>query len=177
MGAGFERKHEVTFEEAAPRLATRQERLKHEAGAQEQVDMRRSAIFTGAGVIAGLSCMPTEPCACSPPPNQAVVFGSLRAANGSVVANGAVEIDVGRPGECTFTNANRSPNTTTTNATGTYRARVSTDRAGGELCVRAVGFAGAAGVSDSVRSAGVLLVFRPSTVQPDSTRIDLVLGS
>lgn len=141
--------------------------------------MRRAAILSGAGVIIGLACMPTEPCACSPPPppgDVAVVFGSLRTAGGQPVARAAVSIDVGRSQQCDFAGARRGVNTTGTTAAGTYNLRVYTDQSG-EQCVRAVGWAGSAGTTDSVRSAPVMLRFVPPSVQPDSIRIDLVLGS
>lgn len=138
--------------------------------------MKRSATLAGIEIVIGLSCTPTEPCACSPPGDHAIVFGTLRAASGAAMPNGTIAADVGILGQCNFTGSGRSGAPATTNASGAYRISVGSYGQGPDQCVRVVGWAGAMGASDSIRSPGTIVRFRPTPVLPDSTRVDLVLS-
>lgn len=137
--------------------------------------MKRPTTLAGIGLVIGLSCTPTEPCACTPPPDHAVVFGTLRAASGTAIPNGTIAADVGVAGQCNFSGFSRSGTSATTDATGAYRIRVFSSQ-GADQCVSVVGWAGAMGASDSVRSSGTMVRFRPESVPPDSVRVDLVLS-
>jgi hypothetical protein len=133
----------------------------------------RNLLLTAILTVALTVCAPTEPCACSPPPTQAVVFGRVTDAGGGPAAGVRVEAEV-YDRACGTTPAyptNVGQRGTVTDAEGRYRipvlSMIGTPRL---ACAEAAVIRGA----DTVRGPQTDVALRRSPPL-DSARVDIAL--
>ncbi|HEX2076741.1 MAG TPA: carboxypeptidase-like regulatory domain-containing protein [Longimicrobium sp.] len=125
------------------------------------------------GLMLFVSCVnPYETCACSPPPDEAVVYGRVTDPSGAVVAGALVRAERGPPG-C-------QPSVErwegTTSATGRYRVSVySHGGPDADWCQRVFALPPAGSTLRGSDSVAFTVRYRPAGSQPDSVRVDLVL--
>ena len=129
---------------------------------------KAGGIITSLGVAAVLvSCLPTEPCACTPRPRGSLaVFGVVQRADGAAVASAQILFSaslLAGTGVCEGLGpASREDLGPVVGAgpDGRFRSVLYTFSAPGPRCLRAVAFAGVVNASDSVVVDGLIVQFR-----------------
>ncbi len=129
-------------------------------------------LLTGSACALLLSCsIPTDMCACPPARTHALIYGSVQSAAGQPVVGAQVQAAVYRS-ICGQGIAEVDANPARSDTTGIYRLRFHSLRGPAEACVRVT--ARSSGAADGA-AMDVALALRNERVEPDSTRVDLVL--
>lgn len=139
------------------------------------------AAFTSLAVAAVLlSCLPTEPCACTPRPSGSLaVFGVVQRADGAAVASAQILFSASLlagtavcEGPGSASREDLGP-VVGAGPDGRFRSVLYTFSAPGPRCLRAVAYAGQPGSSDSGVVDGLIVQFRERG--PDSLGIQLTI--
>lgn len=128
-----------------------------------------------------LSCLPTEPCACTPRPQGSLaVFGVVQRADGAAVASAQILFSAS-PLAGTAVCEGLGPASredlgpvVVAGPDGRFRSVLYTFAAPGPRCLRAVAFAGPVNASDSGVVDGLIVQFRDSD-RPDSLGVQLTI--
>ncbi|HEU0302009.1 MAG TPA: carboxypeptidase-like regulatory domain-containing protein [Longimicrobium sp.] len=123
------------------------------------------------GLMLFVSCAnPYETCACSPPPDEAVVYGRVTDPAGAAVAGSLVRVEIGIPG------CGSSPiMEATTGADGRYRILAYSFGGPEPRCEHVFALPPAGSALLASDSLPVAVQFRSARAQPDSVRVDLML--
>ena len=135
---------------------------------------RERTLLAGSACALLLSCStPTGICACPPARTHALVYGSVRSADGVPVAGAQVQAAV-FSSVCGQGVGEVDPdaNPVSSDATGAYRLRFHSLHGPRAACVRVT--SRSAGAADGV-VVDAAVALRSEAVEPDSIRVDLVL--
>jgi hypothetical protein len=136
--------------------------------------LSRSVRLVTIGTAILLACTPTEPCACPPSTSLFIVYGSIRRSDLQPAGGALVRAFAWRDGLCANGTASHLFNDPIrSDASGSFRALLSSLDPPGTRCLRLVAYAGDPGASDSVVASDLIVQFRHDREHPDSVGVAL----
>ncbi len=129
----------------------------------------------GLTVLALLSCVPTEPCACRPALGLGIVFGTVADAAGRAVPAVTLRVEAFKPDCAGVENPLVDNATTTTDGAGKYRYALRALVPADEGCVVVTALSSDAAVLASATARLRLVPSYGVRDRPDSVRLDLRL--
>lgn len=129
-------------------------------------------LLPALGLMLFVSCVnPYETCACSPPPDEAIIYGRVTDPAGAAVGGSLVRVEVGTP-ECVGSAQGMEA---TTGADGRYRILAYSFGGPEPRCQHVFARPPAGSTMRGSDSASFSVRFRHREARPDSVRVDLVL--